>query len=697
MSAPVLIAPGRESNDQSGDPAAEAAHLRRLIEGQPSCLIRLDLDGRLLAVNNAALGLLGATLLGEALNRSLPEHISPEHLQRWRDFLARVCSGTSASVECDITDFAGNERAVLLQGMPLLDHPDAVPSMLVAARDISASRHLEQVLVEREVEIEIDAALEEQERIERMQQEAETARMEQERLQALVANYQAERARLVERHAAEQANLRQTLAEEHQLAVLLVERDARLKVEAANKELELARAEQQRLLSLVETADGTRLDLETELARREADTKGFVSDRAAEQFRLHEALAAERERTAVAEREAADLVARLEHERASLLAQIESERAAAIERLELEIAAARAEHQAGFDRQRETLESSGAERERLEAELVAADSARAGLEATLERAREERARLDAELSSREQEWQRRSQESQGQVEALCREIEDSRSRIEESRLQAQNWQRQAEEHHAAVARLNQELSDARQAARTSAEQISSHQLLQGALDEARLECERLRSVLGQQDGERQRLAQVHAAAIDNLRATLVEERELALLTKEREARQRIDDAEAGLARALEERQRLRTVLQDSEVERERLLAEQAAQRLETEHALAAAAMAKERITKAFADQQVELQAVVGNSLVLEAVAGAGRIAREVGRELEAAASSMDRRAQELLHRSTVDAGERGEIEALRVEAVAIASLARQLMQPAVPPEGNERREGRTEG
>jgi PAS domain S-box-containing protein len=549
MSAPLLLTPEGQDNP-SADPAVEAAHLRRLIEGQPTCLMRLDDEGRLLAANGAALGLLGATLLEEALGRSLRDQIAPEHQGRWRDFADRVSSGVPSSVECDLTDFSGADRVVLLQGVPLLDHPDGVPSMLVTARDIFASRNLEQVLVEREVEIEIDAAIEEQQRVERMQQDAQAGRIEQERLGRLLAEHEVQRTALIERHAAEQANLRQSLAEEHQLAVLILERDARLRVEAANKELEQARSEQQRLTGLVEAAEGARESLQAELARREADTQGFASDRAAEEVRLQDAL------------------------------------------------------------------------ERMRAEISSKDQA---------------------------------------------------------------WQRQLDERQADVARLTEELADARQAARSSAEQHSGREVVQRALDEARLECGRLRSVLDHQDAERQRLAQVHAAALDNLRATLVEERELAVLVKEREARQRIDEAEAGLARALEERQRLRTVLQDSEVERERVLAEQAAQRIETEHALALAATAREQLTKAFADQQVELQALVGSSRSLEAAAGAGRIAREVGRELQEASSSIDRRARQLLERSSVDAGERQEIEALRVDAVAITSLARQILEPRPGP------------
>ena len=49
---------------EADDPGVAIEHLRRIIEKQPGCLLRADLNGRLLAANDAALGLLGAREAG---------------------------------------------------------------------------------------------------------------------------------------------------------------------------------------------------------------------------------------------------------------------------------------------------------------------------------------------------------------------------------------------------------------------------------------------------------------------------------------------------------------------------------------------------------------------------------------------------------------------------------------------------------
>ena len=63
------------------EPRVEAAHLRRLIESQPTCLMRVGLDGGLLAVNEAAQKMLGAAgltaVLGTFLARTRRAGASP--------------------------------------------------------------------------------------------------------------------------------------------------------------------------------------------------------------------------------------------------------------------------------------------------------------------------------------------------------------------------------------------------------------------------------------------------------------------------------------------------------------------------------------------------------------------------------------------------------------------------------------------
>jgi hypothetical protein len=133
------------------DPMTEIARLRALLERQPSCLMRIGIDGRLLAVSDAALTLLGAQELAQVLDTNLVERIRGDSpTNAWTDFMTRVVSSGSASGECEIEDLAGTARSVILLGVALADHPDGLPSLLVTVRDVSTARGLEASLHEQE-------------------------------------------------------------------------------------------------------------------------------------------------------------------------------------------------------------------------------------------------------------------------------------------------------------------------------------------------------------------------------------------------------------------------------------------------------------------------------------------------------------------------------------------------------------------
>ena len=340
------------------EPVTEALHLRRLIEQQPACLLRAGTDGLLLAVNEAGLRLLGGESLTQVLGTKLTKLIMPRQHEEWNEFAARVREGASGSIECDLTDLAGMRRTVLLQGVPMLDHADGVPSMILTARDISAPRRLEAALRETAITRELDdlqrelqgeaseppqgqaaiaPAIAEAERIQIRQAlaeeheaalllkereahqlldsvraELEQARAEQQRLTTLLGDREIGHERVLAAHAAERTQLQQTLADEHQLALLLKEREGRQLLESARTELEQARAEQQRLTMLLD---------EREVAHQQAVAAhaAAVAEHAAAQAQLRETLAEEHRLALVLqEREARQLLdsARIELERA---------------------------------------------------------------------------------------------------------------------------------------------------------------------------------------------------------------------------------------------------------------------------------------------------------------------------------------------------------------------------------------------
>ncbi len=140
-------------NNQELDPSVEAAHLRRLLDVQPGCLMRLGADGTVLAANDAALTLLDLASRAEALGRDFTAWVPPEQHDRWKAFASAIVQGVPASIECDITTASGERRPALFHAMPLADHPDGVISMLVAVRAVSGQRQLEAAIVELEEQL----------------------------------------------------------------------------------------------------------------------------------------------------------------------------------------------------------------------------------------------------------------------------------------------------------------------------------------------------------------------------------------------------------------------------------------------------------------------------------------------------------------------------------------------------------------
>jgi hypothetical protein len=132
------------------DAASEAAHLRSVIEKQPSCLLRVSADGTMLAVSDAAITLLGAGELAQVLNTNLGNMLRADGADVWADFSSRVLSSGLGSAECEMIDLNGTERSTMLLGVALPNHPDGVPSLLVTVRDVSTARRLEASLQQQE-------------------------------------------------------------------------------------------------------------------------------------------------------------------------------------------------------------------------------------------------------------------------------------------------------------------------------------------------------------------------------------------------------------------------------------------------------------------------------------------------------------------------------------------------------------------
>jgi PAS domain S-box-containing protein len=491
--------------------AAETLHLRRFIEKQPACILRVGLDGVLLAVNEAALSLIGAEQLAQVLGTKLTRFIIPRQHDEWEEFSSRVREGASASIECDLTDMSGTRRIILLQGVPLLDHPDGVPSMILSVRDISAPRRLETALREREVSRELED----------LQKQLEHGLAERQQLASSLTERDSAHQQLIADQEAEQARLRQTMIEQHELALVLKEQESQRLVDSLRTDLEQALAEGQRLAA--------------SLKEREAEHERTAAQHAADRAQLKQALAEEHQLALMLkEREGRQqfdgVRAELERslaERQELTASL-SEREASHQRVLAEHAAERerleralAEHVA----ERETLQRAlSDERQRLLAEerqrLLEKEEVQQRLESLrtdLEQTLAERQRLETSLAEQRQRLLQ-EQEGRQELEGLRTDLERAlaeRQRLEASMAEhAANHQRMVAEYVVDRAQLQRALTEEHQRVLQLKEHEGQQRLdaLKTELDQALAGRQQLATLLDQREADHQRALSEHAAA-----------------------------------------------------------------------------------------------------------------------------------------------------------------------------------------
>jgi hypothetical protein len=152
------------------------------------------------------------------------------------------------------------------------------------------------------------------------------------------------------------------------------------------------------------------------------------------------------------------------------------------------------------------------------------------------------------------------------------------------------------------------------------------------------------------------------------------------MLKDREARDLLDNMRVQLDHTFAERQRIEMLFEERESEHQQMVAERRSDREQMERELAEAAAKTDEYAKALADRRVELQSVERNARNLELLAAAGRLALDIGRELQSLVNSVDVRAKLLLDQCSLESADREEIEALRSDVIRAASLARQIVQ-----------------
>jgi PAS domain S-box-containing protein len=120
-------------------PAAAGGAERRLkliIESVPVGLFLTNPGGETLAMNRAALALLGVARLDDALGKDVRRIVRDEESGALGDFIARVCSGTSEPLAHIVTGPAG-DRALEIHGVSMQRSDGDAPVFLGAICDVT--------------------------------------------------------------------------------------------------------------------------------------------------------------------------------------------------------------------------------------------------------------------------------------------------------------------------------------------------------------------------------------------------------------------------------------------------------------------------------------------------------------------------------------------------------------------------------
>ena len=605
--------------------------------------MRIAADGLVLAANDAALALLGAETHPQVLGKQLTPLIAPAHHEAWLAFVDKVTHGSSQSFECDLHDVTGATRSVVLHGVPLLDHEDGVPSLLLSARDAAALRGVE-------------AALHESERLRQL------------------ALAQASQHTAAADNGEEVQSLRATIEQ----------------LESDRDQLERAVAELPRLQKLLKQGRTLMQDLQTRLneAAKERDAlKVQLGDRdsAGQQVRSEQETA-QKSLAEAHQRELADLRAQLE-----IAAETQDGLASRLAELDQQCVQLRQEREAADER--------AAGHQQQIAQLEGNVAQIATLEGSIEQMRREvqQTQQDFEETRREAEQRRHELDHRRhEVEQLRQQIEQTRrerdERDEQLTLRIREHDEvlmvERERHRVELERTGGELKRAHEELTGTQQEIAA---LKQDVASAREEAEKAvadHARSGERIAELDETARQLGAERDALRRTIEEEQ--AVSTGLRAA---IEQKSATLDHTSKELERVSSELAASETARAQLaqvILEHESQRGGLEQDLKAITAQLNEAEKTLSDHRLEVQSMDLVIRDIEPLAAAGRLSADLSRELLTAIADIDARSACLTAESATESSSREQIEQLRSDAVRAGSLARQIVHASRVTQGEER-------
>ena len=558
-------------------PSSDASYPGRLLERQPTCLIRVRLDGALLACSDAALDLLGIGAPLAVLDANLTDRIVPDHRAKWQEFTTQCWAKGAASLECDLVVPGKNARPLLVDGIALKDHADGVESLLLNLRDQSQTLALEHP---------IDSVW-----IDGVGDDERQAIAERVKFAVLADQDQAERRRLTEALEAQTADRQRREAnvvglerKVEQIRLLLQQREREygrdtamlkgaLTAAVAAKSTVAAEKEELEAVKLrLQAATCEQARLEALIGEYEADRRRVAADHQAAVDTLEQSLARAGEEAA------------REHEQArQALAELRSELAQAV---------------AG-----QSSMASRAEEQKREHDLVLAEHHRAlvdleaGKDAALAELRSELARTSAEQGD----LAARFEVAVRELDLLRAEHRQALTDLETAHGAAAELRRllsEADAEHGGLATRLEEREHAHE--RLIAEH---HRILADIETGQREALDELRSQHSQALADQHRLA-ARLEEQQRERDSLVAEHHRALAEMEAGQREALDEVRSQHSQALADQHRLAARLEEQQRERDNLVAghQRALADMETGKSEALAQL-RSQLSQAFADQR----------------------------------------------------------------------------------------------
>lgn len=120
------------------------AQLRTIIASEPECVKLVDLQGRLIDMNPAGLGMIQADSLDLVRGQPVIDLVAPEHRAAYAALHSRVLTGETGTLQFEIIGLKGARRWLETQAVPLRDASGRVHALLGITRDITEARRAEE-------------------------------------------------------------------------------------------------------------------------------------------------------------------------------------------------------------------------------------------------------------------------------------------------------------------------------------------------------------------------------------------------------------------------------------------------------------------------------------------------------------------------------------------------------------------------